>query len=363
MSLRPALPSLAGLHAALPTGAAHYGVSSDASTALHLIALSRLVRAKDEGTLRRAASSPIGVAVVAALRALTLRVASSADGLGSQLNEANMLTMFNLSGSSTKYESQYGSFGSLQARLPWPRYRALVSALLEALTASRRGQVGYAVGQMLLAATPTTALNAEGQAAIAALIAALEPAMRARLATPGAASSSSGSGSSSQRTTPPPEQQPPSLPLPAPPPPPLAIDPMQSLRANLRRVIETRLNHQLSPSEAATVGNALAEGLSVLQAGGEAARQQLLGTNVLVALTSQGGAWLWASTLEATEQPVASIGALATAIVDGCSAMAATLFASAAIAFETATARGTGPCITARRVAGTQASKHSALER
>ena len=358
MSLRPALPSLAGLHAALPTGA-HYGVSSDASTALHLIALSRLVRAKDEGTLQRAASSPIGVAVVAALRALILRVASSADGLGSPLNEANMLTMFNLSGSSTKYENQYGSFGSLQARMPWPRYRALVSALLEALTASRRDQIGYVVGQMLLAATPT-ALNAEGQAAIAALIAAIEPTMRARLATPGAASSS---GSSSQRTTPPPEQQPPSLPLPAPPPPPLAIDPMQSLSANLRRVIETRLNHQLSPSEAATVGNALAEGLSVLQAGGEAARQQLLGTNVLVALTSQGGAWLWASTLEATEQPVASIGALATAIVDGCSAMAATLFASAAIAFETATARGTGPCITARRVAGTQASKHSALER
>ena len=362
MSLRPALPSLAGLHAALPTGAAHYGVSSDASTALHLIALSRLVRAKDEGTLQRAASSPIGVAVVAALRALTLRVASSVDDLSSLLNEANMLTMFNLSGSSTKYENQYGSFGSLQARMPWPRYRALVSALLEALTASRRDQIGYVVGQMLLAATPT-ALTAEGQAAIAALITTLEPTMRARLTTPGAASSSSGSGSSSQRTTPPPEQQPP-MPLPEPPPPPpLAIDPMQSLSANLRRVIERRLNHQLSPSEAATVANALGEGLSVLQAGGEAARQQLLGTNVLVALTSQGGAWLWASTLEATEQPVASIGALATAIVDGCSAMAATLFASAAVAFETATARGTGPCITARRMAGIPSSKHSALER
>ena len=300
MSLRPALPSLAGLHAALPTGA-HYGVSSDASAALQLIALSRLVRTKDNATLQRVASTPVGAAVVTALRALTLRVASPADGLGSQLNDANLLTMFNLPGSSTKYESQYGSFGSLQSRLSWPQYKALVSALLEALTASRRGQIGYAVGQMLLAATPTTALNAEGQAAIAALVAAIEPTMHARLATPGAASSSSGSGSSSQRTTPPPEQPPP-LPLPAPPPPPpLAIDPLQSLGANLRRVIERRLNHQLSPSEAATVANALGEGLSVLQAGGEAARQQLLGTNVLVALTSQGGAWLWASTLEATD--------------------------------------------------------------
>ena len=81
------------------------------------------------------------------------------------------------------------------------------------------------------------------------------------------------------------------------------------------------------------MANALDEGLSVLQAGGEAARQQLMGANVLIALTSQGGAWLWAATLEATEQPAASIGALATAIVEGCSAMAATLFASAAMSF------------------------------
>ena len=161
--------------------------------------------------------------------------------------------------------------------------------------------------------------------------------MRARLASPSAASLSSGSGSSSQRTTPPPEQSPPPpppLPLPPPPaPPPIAIDPLQSLGANLHRVIERRLNHQLSPSEAVTVVNALDEGLSVLQAGGEAARQRLLASNVLMALTSQGGAWLWAATLEATEQPAASIGALATAIVEGCSAMAATLFASAAMSF------------------------------
>ena len=329
MSLRTALPSLAGLHATLPTGAAHYGVNSDASAALYIIALSRLVRAKDEATLRRVVSSPVGVAVLAALRTLMLRVASSADGPDSQLNEANISTMFNLSGSSTKYESQYGSFGSLQSRLPWPQFKRLVSAMLEALTAARQGQIGYAVGQLLLAAPPS--LTVEAQGAIATLTAALEPTMRARLAAPSAASSSSGSGSSSQRTTPPP--LPPLPPPPAPAPPPLAIDPLQSLGANLRRVIERRLSYQLSPSEAATVANALDEGLSVLQAGGEAARQQLLGGNVLIALTSQGGAWLWAATLEATEQPAASIGALATAIVEGCSAMAATLFASAAMSF------------------------------
>ena len=252
MSLRPALPSLAGLHAALPTGAAHYGVNSDASAALYIIALSRLVRAKDEATLRRVVSSPVGVAVLAALRTLMLRVASSADGPGSQLNETNISTLFNLSGSSTKYESQYGSFGSLQSRLPWSQFKRLVSALLEALTAARQGQIGYAVGQLLLAAPPS--LTVEAQSAIVTLTTALEPTMRARLASPSAASSSSGSGSSSQRTTPPPEQPPPPpplppLPLPPPPaPPPIAIDPLQSLGANLRRVTEHRPRHHPSPS-------------------------------------------------------------------------------------------------------------------
>ena len=50
------MPSLAGLNL---TGA-HYGVNADASTAIALIALSRLARAKDAVTLARVAASPFG---------------------------------------------------------------------------------------------------------------------------------------------------------------------------------------------------------------------------------------------------------------------------------------------------------------
>ena len=52
---------------------AHYGVSSDASTAIALIALSRLMRVKDARILESVAASPLASAVLAALRASVLR--------------------------------------------------------------------------------------------------------------------------------------------------------------------------------------------------------------------------------------------------------------------------------------------------
>ena len=137
------VPSLSGLNlnATIPTGA-HYGVNSDASTSISLIALSRLARAKDASTLERVAASPLAIALLAALRALTLRVALAA-GFDQSLSDTNIAALFNLPGSSTKYESQYGDFGSLQARLPWPQYKRLVTALLEALTTARKSTTGY----------------------------------------------------------------------------------------------------------------------------------------------------------------------------------------------------------------------------
>ena len=88
----------------------------------------------------------------------------------------------------------------------------------------------------------------------------------------------------------------------------------------------------------------------MLQSGGADARRQLLGASILVTLTNQGAAWLWASTLEATERPAASIAALATAIVESCSTTAAMLFADAAADFATeAPAVPNAMCITERR--------------
>jgi len=343
------MPSLAGLNpnTTTPTGA-HYGVNADASTPIALIALSRLARTKDDSTLERMASSPFAIALLTALRTLTLRAALAA-GFDQGLSDANITALFNLPGSSTKYQSQYGDFGSLQLRLPWPQYKRLVTALLEALTTARKSQVGYAPGQLMLTTSPTAPLDAAGQTAIAALVTVVEQSMLTRLRSGDAAgaSSSSSSSSSSRRTTPPPLPQPPALPQ-LPPPPPLppqapaafAVDPTQPLSTNLARLVTSRARRELSPPEAAALAAALDDGLSVFQAGDAAARQQLLAANVLTALTNQSGAWLWAATTEAVEHPTSSIATLAAAIVDYCSNTAAMLFADAAADFTTGAVAG-----------------------
>ena len=342
VSVHSHIPSLAGLNL---TGA-HYGVNADASTSISLIALSRLVRIKDDSMLERMAASPFAIALLTALRSLTLRVALTA-GFDQGISDTNITALFKLPGSSTKYQSQYGDFGSLQLRLPWLQYKHLVTALLEALTTARQSQVGYVSGQLMLTTSPTAPLDAAGQTAIAALVSVAEQSMLARLRSGDAAgaSSSSSSSSSSRRTTPPPlpqppQQPPPPLPLPAQAPAAFAIDPTQPLSTNLARMVTSRARRELSPPETAALAAALDDGLSVFQAGDAATRQQLLATNVLVALTNQSGAWLWAATVEAVEHPTSSIALLSAAIVDYCSNSAAMLFADAAAEFTTGVVAG-----------------------
>ena len=329
--------------------AGHYGVNSDASTAIGSIALSRLMRTKDDGTVGRAATSPLGTAMLVALKGVLLRVAFASGGVDPNLSDANITSLFNLPGSSTKYQSQYGNFGALQSRLPWQTFRQLVSALLEALVAARKDQVGYQVGYRLIASTPTLPLDKSARVAIDALVAMIEPAMQERLATGGGGGSaaSSSSGDSSQRATPPPQLPPP---LPQLLLSSIGIDPTASLLSNLLRLVWVRIKRPLSPSEAAAVAAALDEGLSVLQTGGVNARQQLLATNFSNALSSQGGAWLWASTIEAIDQPAASIAAIVGNIVESCSTTAAMLFADAAMAFATeGQAGGSAPILDVHR--------------
>ena len=75
----------------------HYGASNDSSFAVRLVALSRLMRVRDEPILDAAAQSPIGVAVLAELRALVLRVAVSVGGADPALMGVSIATLFNLS--------------------------------------------------------------------------------------------------------------------------------------------------------------------------------------------------------------------------------------------------------------------------
>ena len=343
-----ALPPLSRLHASEPheafsclqlasatTIAAHYGASSDAALPIGTIAISRLARVKDAAYLDQLAATPIAAAVLSALRAVVLRLMPSVDGANPVITCANIETLFNLLGSTTKYQSHYdgqGFQGSLQSRVPWPQYRIMVGALLDALVAVRKGSAGAMVGQMLLDAALANASarvdTGAVQAAIATLVTAIEPDLRRRLGATSVPSTASSSSSSAAGASSSAASESGSV-LPALP----AATTGTSFEATLQRLVSTRVHRHLSPEEAAEVTAALDEGLSILQAGGVVARQQLLGMNMIDALAIQGGAWLWAVTLEATASNAPVVATLTAAIVDGSSAVAVMLFAQAAADF------------------------------
>jgi len=341
-----ALPSLVGLSlrerpAAIPVapiGAAHGGLNLDAGDSVGMIALSRVVKTKG-AMLTLIARSPLAVALLAELQTMLLRVLRNAGGFDAGLSESSIAALFRLPGSATRYAGQYGGglTAGLQQRLPQARFKAVVGALLDALTASRAGPKGGFVGTMLLASTPTAAVTEAGQAAIRALSTEVEAAMLTILVSGGSSSRASrgGSSSNSARSTPPPTPPPPPsgpvLVVPAvivPPPAAFALDPSQALITNVIALVSSRLRRALSAGEVAALTDGLDVALSVLQAGAPEMRRDLLQSSVTSGLTRQAGAWLWAATVEALEFEHTSVQALADAIADGCGAVAGALFAS-----------------------------------
>ena len=351
MSARVAVPSLtpslvvlrlAALHLGADVGApaakrkasgghqGHYGLSSDSAAPVWRVALSRLLRVRDEALVSSAATSPVGSAVLAALLPVVLRVALAEGGASAELTSVNVTTLFNLSASHVAVQRLYDAGLSLPSRLPWPDAKALLATLFDSLAAVRLTEAGARVAELLLQ-LPPAALDAGARSDVDAMVGAVEAAMRAKL---GGGSSSSGSGhassSTSMRSSPPPSvEEPPLPPLPAPAPPPFAIDSAASLAVNVQRLIEARLRRALAPAESDGIDSALDEALSVLQAGGTDARRRLLDTPILAALTVPSGAQLWASTMETAEGEGQSAAAMASALISACSAVAATLFASA----------------------------------
>ena len=313
--------------AVAPSG--HWGLTNDSASAVALVVLSRLYRSRDETTLAAASRSPFGLAVLAALRALVLRVAIANGGADPALSESNLVTMFNLGSSHIAQQRLYESGLTLPGRLPWANAKRLVVALYDSLAAARNIEAGLDVANLLME-QGTDPASTKAQAAIQTLVEAVEPAVMARLAEGGGGASSSGSGapssSSSAASTPPPL-------LPPPPAPRFAIATTLSLHANLHRLVEHRLRRPLTAPEGAAITAALDEGLSMLQSGGAAARQQLLATNVLLALASQGASWLWSAALESIEEQgqSPSVATVAAAIMESCNGVAAMLFASAAM--------------------------------
>ena len=325
---------------------AHWGLSVDSTARLSFIALSRLLRSSDEQQVSQVAASPLGIALLAALRAAVLRVAVEAGGADPALGETSVATLFNLAGSTFASQSRYDTTSglSLPSKLPWRSVKALVRALLDSLTASLLTPEGSALQRSMLA-LPFAPLDASAQASIAALVASVERDTTSRLLSTGGGGSSS-SSSSFWPSQLPPSQPPPSLPpslLQAPPvpPPPFAIDATLSLAGNARRVVQARLGRPMTTAEGGALDAGLMEALSLLLPGGEAVRRGWLDSNVLAALSTQATAQLWACVLDASGNDRSDgsdgsdgsgyygVDTVVTALTDAASAIAGMQLASA----------------------------------
>ena len=296
----------------------HFGLANDSSVALALVALSRLVRIREELTLQSIARTPLGQAMLAALRTATWRVATWWGGADPSLGESQMATLFNLSASHVAIQRLYDGGLSLPSKLPWPKAKATVAALLDALASARLTQLGYDVSRALVAkgASSDSNIDANSTPHMMRLVAAVEADMAAMLRGPSAPSSAC--------PTPPPPSLPP---VPA---QYFAINPSQSTLDNFRRLVELRLQHPLSSDDVATLASALDEALSLLQSGGSNERRQLItSASFTAAMATSGAAQLWACCMEVVERSVIDVAATAQAVVAACSAIAAMLFSTA----------------------------------
>ena len=300
----------------------HYGLASDSSVSVRLVVLSRLVKVRDEQLLVPAAAGPIGIALLAALREAVRRVAIAVGGAAPTLHEQSVATFFSLSASTVATRRLYDGGLSLPTALPWGRAKALLAALLESLGRVQTTSDGTTVATLLLQ-LPSPPLDAAAQAAVSTLVSAVEAETMRRLSGEGASSS----GASGRSTPPPPQPAPVELPVVL--ATPFAVDASASLGTNVQRLISSSLNRQLDATEAAAIDAAIEEALSLLQAGGADQRRALVATNVLVALTSAPAAQLWACAVDAAENAATSTDAFASAMIDGCSAVAAVLFTTA----------------------------------
>ena len=130
------------------SGPSHFGLSSDSSEPVWLVAVSRIAKTRDEAILNVAAASPMGTALLDALRPVVQRVAGTV--AGSALTLAQMITLFNLSASHVASRRLYDSGLTLPSKLPWPQAKELLAAFLAALTTAVVSESGTRVAARLL---------------------------------------------------------------------------------------------------------------------------------------------------------------------------------------------------------------------
>ena len=328
-SLRTALPPLLPPYDSVDVGApstkrkavssSHYGLSVDSSEPIRLVVISRLAHAKDDEILAVASQSPTGVAVLAALKAMVRRVAVTVGGADPALSESNIESLFNLSASNVHTRRLYEGGLTLPSRMSHGRARALLTAVLDALTAFRYTATGERLGKALLTVPAIPVDTAD----VTAAVQAVEAEATATLGDGGRAGTSSATASTRSESP-----VAPVAPI-AVAAAPMAIDPSLSLVANVGRLVAASLRRQLLTTEMAAIDDALDTASGVLQEGDATTRRALLHSNMLTALINPGAAYLWASCVERSEGGVESVEAFATAVIASCSDVASVLFASA----------------------------------
>jgi hypothetical protein len=301
---------------------AHWGLPSDSSDRLSLIALSRLVRSPDIITINQVFENPPGVAVLAALRGAVLRVAVTVGGADLSLADVNVMSLFNLSGSTFVSQRKYDGGLSLPSKLPFSSAKALVKSMLDALAAALVTPDGSTLMTLLLR-IPIAPLDEAMRRTIAAVMRTVETDMTSRLESGGG-----GSGSSSSSSLPMPI-------LPAQPaqPAPVQLDVSVSLSTNARRVVQGRLGRALTQAETDALDAGLADAFSLLTTGDQAQVRATLQLVAFTTLSTPAGAQLWASILEVATTPLDpggsfSVDNFASALLNAVSTIAGAQFAA-----------------------------------
>ena len=308
----------------------HHGLAKDSSSALSLIVLSRIVQATDEEIVQDSARTATGSAILAATRAMLLRVvkATPAAGVAPGFSTQSVTTLFAMAGSTIKTSKQYNGGLSLPSLLPHAKADALVGALLESVSAVRLTELGMRLGAVLLK-LPAPPLVASGQADVDSFVEAVEEELRRRVGGSTSAAGGSGAGASTSSLSPPSSVV--DLPMPVPvavAAEPFAINPTASLMQNVERLVRAKLG-PLDSTQRSALADALDTSLSVLQAGDAVVRLSLLNANVLQALANASAALLWASCVEASEADggYADVAAFGKAVTKLGSAVSAAIFA------------------------------------
>ena len=279
------------------------------------------MRSPDLLTVGQVFENPPGVAVLAALRGVVLRVAVTVGGADLSLTDVNVMSLFNLSGSTFLSQRKYDGGLSLPSKLPFSSAKALIRAMLDALAAALVTPDGSRLMTLLLR-IPIAPLDAPLQATIAAVMRTVETDMTTRLESGGG-----GSGSSSSSSLPMPIQ-------PAQPaqPAPVQLDVSVSLSTNARRLVQGRLDRALTQAETDALNAGLASAFSLLTTGGQAQIRATLQLVAFITLSTPAGAQLWASLLEAATAPLAegsfSVDNFASTLLNAVSTIAGAQFAA-----------------------------------